>query len=171
MPRTPRRIHRRTLLADLGRVTLGAVVLGGVGAGCASGDTTSDATSGPGAGAPWQRASFGFVSAYVLVRDGEALVFDTGTGDGLTPLSEALGAAGVTWGDVSTVVVSHAHPDHVGGLELVLAEAPEATVHAAVRSSTGSPSVGPAARASSCHRRSSPRTPRQRPRRVAGSPS
>lgn len=135
MPRlTPMpRLTRRTLLVDLGRATLGAVVLGAA-VGCTDDEPADGAAGGspdgPATGS-WQRASFGFVSAYVLVREGEAMVFDTGTGDDLAPLTGALAAAGSAWDDVGTVVVSHAHGDHVGGLDLVLAEAPAATVHAA----------------------------------------
>ncbi len=139
-------LTRRTLLADLGRVTLGAVVLGPALAACDDDPPPADTTSTPAAGdgggeesepgvdAPlaWERASFGFVSAYVLVRGGEALVFDTGTGQGgVEPIATALDAAGVGWGAVSHVLVSHDHGDHVGGIEAVMAEATGATAHAA----------------------------------------
>lgn len=79
----------------------------------------------------WARASFGFVSAYVVVRDGEALLFDTGTG-GVGAVGDALAAAGVGWSDLSTVLVSHRHDDHVGGVEGVAAEAPDALFLAGV---------------------------------------
>lgn len=180
-------LSRRVFLADLGRVTLGAVVLGPVLAGCSSGDDT-DAGAGAGSeggataeqasasaadtaadgaattasptgdpadaggaadeqggdgedssgpvvasGLTWTRASYGFVSAFVLVRDGEAVVFDTGTSaGGAAPIEQALSAAGVGWDAVADVVVSHRHPDHVGGLAAVAAAAPAATVHAAM---------------------------------------
>lgn len=139
-------LSRRTFLADLGRVTLGAVVLGPVLAGCSAQDggdagdeedaDGADAASTPSdetdaSGLVWERASFGFVSAYVLVRDGAALVFDTGTGDpGVAPITDALAAAGVGWDAVSDVLVSHRHGDHIGGLEQVAAEAPDAVVSA-----------------------------------------
>lgn len=152
------RLSRRALLVDLGRVTLGAVVLGGV-AGCADGDPggedaapdTGTGTAATGGDAPaadeqasgeegtaaavdasFQRASFGFVSAYVLVRDDEAVLFDTGTGEDVAPITAALEAAGSGWDAVGHVVVSHEHPDHVGGLDAVLAEAPDAATYAAV---------------------------------------
>lgn len=143
------RLTRRTLLVDLGRATLGAIVLGGSLAGCADEEDptggsspVADPTGGmrdgsptaaePGGAATWQRASFGFVSAYVLVRNGEALVFDTGTGDDIGPITGALEAAGVGWDTVGHVLVSHRHPDHVGGVDLVVAEAPGATVYGAM---------------------------------------
>jgi glyoxylase-like metal-dependent hydrolase (beta-lactamase superfamily II) len=136
-------IGRRTLLADLGRVTLAAVVLGPAAAGCADPDGRpeplddapgqSERTSGGVGSLVWERVSLGFVSAYVLVREGEALLFDTGTGaDVVGPARDALADAGVGWGDVAHVVVSHRHGDHVGGVPSVAGVAPEATFHAAV---------------------------------------
>lgn len=142
-------LSRRVFLTDLGRVTLGAVVLGPALVGCSSqdeadgsdGPAASAGTSGVGEGSEpatasglrWERASYGFVSAFVLVRDGAAVVFDTGTSDGgAGPIEQALTAAGVGWDAVGDVVVSHRHPDHVGGLGAVAAEAPAAAVHAAM---------------------------------------
>ena len=58
-----------------------------------------------------------FVSSFspVLVRDGErTILFDTGFGDG--GLDAAMEGAGVAPGDVTHVVITHMHPDHVGGL-------------------------------------------------------
>lgn len=145
-----RRMTRRTLVADLGRTVLGAVVLGPVLGACTAQDTPDEAAAPPTGGsagsdgdgdagaatpatpATWERASFGFVSAYVLVRDGEALVFDTGTGeDGVGPIADALAAAGVGWDAVSSILVSHRHGDHAGGAEAVAVEAPGAVLHAA----------------------------------------
>ena len=141
-----RRLTRRTLLSDLGRVTLGAVVLGPVVTGCAADDDPTAPSADPGeepegtgppdpspsSAATWERASFGFVSAYVLVRDGEALVFDTGTGEGgVGPIGDALVAAGAGWDAVSSILVSHRHADHAGGVEAAAGEAPDATLYAA----------------------------------------
>lgn len=53
----------------------------------------------------------------VLVRDGERTVlFDTGFGDGA--LEAAMEGAGVAPGDVTHVVITHMHGDHIGGLLL-----------------------------------------------------
>lgn len=68
-----------------------------------------------------------------LVRSGDRLViFDVGAGPNFMPsagkLAESLDAAGVSAADVTDVVITHAHPDHVWGLtddfdELVFANA------------------------------------------------
>lgn len=51
----------------------------------------------------------------VLVRDGErTILFDTGFGDG--GLVSALEGAGVAPADVTHVILTHMHPDHIGGL-------------------------------------------------------
>ena len=152
-PRTaPPPVSRRLFLADVGRVTLGAIVLGPALTGCTddgAGDDGSATAAPTGGGTPspepttsrqptgarveWQRASLGFVSAYVLVRRGEGLLFDTGTGDdAVGPIAAALEAIGVGWDAIGHVVLSHRHGDHIGGLGAVLREAPGATVYGAL---------------------------------------
>lgn len=144
MHRTTR--TRRAFLTDLGRTTLIVAALGPIAAACSS-DTstalggappTATGSTRPPAGATasgalsWERASFGFVSAYVLVRDGQAAIFDTGTGDdGIEPIDMALSAAGVSWADVGHVILSHRHGDHAGGLSMVNDMATNATLVAA----------------------------------------
>lgn len=164
---TPRRVlGRRVLLRDLGRATLGIVVLGvtacgdddAARGGPAASDaddpaasprdappsnepspetttdepTTDDSPAGSGAVGTtgWSRVDLGFVSAYVLVRAGEAVVVDTGVRGSEDDIAAVLDAAGSSWTDVAHVVVTHKHDDHVGSVEAVLAAAADATAHA-----------------------------------------
>lgn len=147
----PRSMSRRVLLTDLGRMTVGAVVLGFSGA-CQSTGTDGDAetstptrpdgtgsladgptttaTGDPVAGLSWHRVDLDFVSAYVLVRDGEAVVIDTGVEGSADLIETTLTEAGVSWDAVGHVILTHKHPDHVGSLDAVLARATGATAHA-----------------------------------------
>lgn len=57
----------------------------------------------------------------VLVNTGDSLVlFDTGNGEGARParglLSQRIAEAGYSADQVDTVVLTHMHPDHIGGL-------------------------------------------------------
>ena len=62
---------------------------------------------------PADRAQFYFTP--VLVDTGSDLVlFDTGLGKG--GIQKALAAAGVTPDAINVVVITHMHPDHIGGL-------------------------------------------------------
>lgn len=91
--------------------------------------TTAAATSTTaGAGDPvaWERVNFGFVSAYVLERNGEAALVDTGVGGGEAAIEEALTQLGLSWDDLGHVILTHSHGDHVGSLDAVLAAAPAA---------------------------------------------
>ncbi len=69
----------------------------------------------------------GFVSAYILVRAGEAVVVDTGPSGNEAALEAVLAELGVGWGDVADVVLTHRHPDHVGSLGAVADLASQAT--------------------------------------------
>jgi glyoxylase-like metal-dependent hydrolase (beta-lactamase superfamily II) len=80
--------------------------------------------------ADWHRVNLGGVSAYVLARAGEAAVVDTGVAGSEGAIADALAAAGVGWGDVGHVVVTHKHRDHAGSLDAVMAAAPGATAYA-----------------------------------------
>ncbi len=142
-----RRLTRRTFLVDLGRVSLGAVVLGPALAGCTADPDeadpddadpdddaadTGDATpteADAGGTLAWQRAQYEIVSAYVLVRGGEAVVFDTGPG-GLVRLTDAMDALGVGFDALGSIILSHRHDDHAGGLGDLAEAAPDAVLHA-----------------------------------------
>jgi glyoxylase-like metal-dependent hydrolase (beta-lactamase superfamily II) len=155
----PRRVGRRWLLARATRTALAVAVLGPActssssapgpvptTGGASDGDTGDAATATSTGGAPpedtttdtataisdlrWERADLGVVSAYVLVRGGEAAVVDTGTEGSADGIEEALTAAGVGWGAVGNVVLTHRHPDHIGSVGAVVERAPDAAVHA-----------------------------------------
>ncbi len=80
----------------------------------------------------WERVNFGFVSAYVLARGNEVAIIDTGTAGNADKITDALSALSFDWDDVDHVVVTHAHGDHVGGLDQVLTLAPAAVGYAGV---------------------------------------
>lgn len=78
----------------------------------------------------WARVSLGFVSAYVLVRNGEAAVVDTGTTGSETDIGRVIADVGLGWSDVGHVILTHRHGDHVGSLGAVMDEAATATAYA-----------------------------------------
>ena len=93
--------------------------------------TTAPSTTTPG-GTPvtWQRVSLGFVSAYVLARDGEAAVVDTGVAGSAADVAAALEMLGLGWNAVGHVILTHSHGDHVGSVGEVLTQAATATGYA-----------------------------------------
>ncbi len=70
--------------------------------------------------------SFGFVSAYVLVRGREAAVVDTGVAGSVPQIEAGLQAAGSSWDEVRHVILTHNHPDHAGSLVEVMEAAADA---------------------------------------------
>ena len=93
--------------------------------------SASSTTSAPAAAErTWERVDLVFVSAYVVVRAGEAALIDTGTEGSADEIEGALSALGAGWAGVSDVILTHSHGDHVGSLEAVLAEAGSATPRA-----------------------------------------
>jgi glyoxylase-like metal-dependent hydrolase (beta-lactamase superfamily II) len=140
------RLDRRSFVRELSVASFGIAVLGAAACSTSDPEDTSGSPTGPGtrttgqtiggpdatgfgASADWHRASLGFVSAYVLVREGVATVVDTGTDD-VGPITDALDAGGVGWSAVTDVILTHKHPDHVGGLAKAREGNPGARVHA-----------------------------------------
>lgn len=152
-------ITRRTFLVQAGRGTIALAVLSVPGCGpaavstaapspaspspepspsasdasaapSAEGSTSSPPASSPGGGVTWHRANLGFVSAYILVRGGEAAVVDTGVEGSEGAIGEAVTAAGLGWDGVSHVILTHRHGDHVGSTEAVLSQAADAIAYA-----------------------------------------
>ena len=147
-------ISRRVFLADLGR---GAAAIAIVGlAGCAptggtpappsSAAPTTPPGSSPGGSPPpsvagsappsgdgalaWHRVNLGFVSAYVLVRGGEAAIVDTGVAGSEGDIEATLTAVGLGWDAVGHVILTHKHGDHAGSASAVLARATAAQGYA-----------------------------------------
>ena len=95
----------------------------------ASATATGGASGGgplaPG-GVAWRRVDLGFVSAYVLIRDGEGAIVDTGVAGSVGAIEAAMTALGLAWSDIGNVILTHRHPDHVGSIGAVLDSTPEA---------------------------------------------
>jgi 7,8-dihydropterin-6-yl-methyl-4-(beta-D-ribofuranosyl)aminobenzene 5'-phosphate synthase len=76
------------------------------------------------------RATGGLASEHGLAvwieKGRRRILFDTGAGAALEPNA---GALGVDLGQAASIILSHGHYDHTGGLAAVLARAPEADVY------------------------------------------
>ena len=82
------------------------------------------------AGFTFERVNLGFVSAYILARDGEAVIVDTGVAGSESAIAAGLGAIGLGWGSVGHVIITHRHGDHAGSVDAVMANAANATGYA-----------------------------------------
>lgn len=91
--------------------------------GSASAAATGSNPPASGDGVTWQRVNLGFVSAYLLVRGGEAAVVDTGVSGSEDEIEAGLIAVGLAWDAVGHVILTHKHGDHVGSTEAVLERA------------------------------------------------
>ena len=158
MPAPPRVIDRRTFLHDLGHGAVAVAIIGL--AGCARSATRSfdpvnyadnleeieafwclkDLPSAPPIESQpdpswpearrWARAGDDRTSGYVLARGGEATVVDTGSWCVPDVIETGLRAVGLGWPAVSSIIVTHKHPDHWVGLAAALDRATDAAVFA-----------------------------------------
>jgi glyoxylase-like metal-dependent hydrolase (beta-lactamase superfamily II) len=137
-------LGRWGFLVQASKGALGIAVLG-LAAACSSNDGETDDASGPGpsgseAGLDWWRVHLAYVSAYVLVRGGEAALVDCGIGSSSADeIGAVLKAAGTGWDRVRHVLITHAHPDHTAGLTQVTARAPDAALYAGAAELEGFP--------------------------------
>ena len=149
-------LDRRTFLADMGRGTFALAVISVVGCGPSGGaSATAAATSPAGSVAPpsptsdtpsadassappvgdgeavtWERVNLGFVSAYILVRGGEAAIVDTGVGGSAAAIEASLTGVGLDWSAVGHLILTHHHGDHAGSAADVLDRAADAQGYA-----------------------------------------
>ena len=98
------------------------------GASTAASAAASDASAG--GAVTWERVNLGFVSAYVLVRAGEAAIVDTGTIGSEGAIEASLTGLGLGWDAVGHVILTHLHGDHAGSSDAVMAAAADATGYA-----------------------------------------
>jgi glyoxylase-like metal-dependent hydrolase (beta-lactamase superfamily II) len=78
----------------------------------------------------WERVNLGFVSAYILVRAGEAAIVDTGVEGSADAIGESLTGVGLDWPSVGHLILTHHHGDHVGSAAEILTRAPDAAGYA-----------------------------------------
>lgn len=137
-----RGITRRAAIKDMGKAGLAVVVFGAActnepapttisapGSTLPSGDTTPDvststaggatSTSGQAGLSQWARVNMGFVSAYILYRNGEAALIDTGQSGSEGDIEATLVSVGLGWDAVTSVILTHKHPDHAGSVQAV----------------------------------------------------
>lgn len=95
-------------------------------------DSTAEpsTTNPPSQVARWERVVLGNVSAYVVVRGGEAAVVDTGNPGSESAIGATIEALGAGWDDVAHVILTHRHPDHIGSVDAVMALAAGANAYA-----------------------------------------
>jgi glyoxylase-like metal-dependent hydrolase (beta-lactamase superfamily II) len=82
--------------------------------------TTSTSAPQAGSGSTIERVSLGFVSAYIVERDGAAAVVDTGVSGSAGDIEAGLAVLGLDWTSVGSVIFTHNHGDHVGSARDVM---------------------------------------------------
>jgi glyoxylase-like metal-dependent hydrolase (beta-lactamase superfamily II) len=68
------------------------------------------------------------VRCFLLSHASGVVLIDTSVAGSEDPIDSALARIGATWHDITDVVLTHNHPDHIGGLAQVLARADGAAV-------------------------------------------
>src|SRR4051812_45190655 len=68
------------------------------------------------------------VNAYLLIRGDEIAIVDTMVAGNGARIGNAIVAAGLTWDNVSHLILTHYHPDHVGSAAEVIEQATAATI-------------------------------------------
>ena len=72
---------------------------------------------------------FDFINAFAIEQDdGQVTLVDTGVASSGSRVVDALASLGIAPERVTSIVLTHAHPDHLGGLETVRRHALRATV-------------------------------------------
>jgi len=155
-----RLINRRMAVADMGKAGMAIMVFGLAACADQPGEAsttsfgTTSSTAGPGGTTPsspssttpptdttssppasgavtaWHRVALSGVSAYILYRNGEGALVDTGNPGDHGAIEAALGEVGLAWDSIGHVIVTHTHGDHQGSAEAIAQAAPGATFYA-----------------------------------------
>ena len=126
------RIGRRKFLTDLGRGSFAVAILGL--AACTDSPSSAPSSTlptatGGGAGLQWAQVRDGSVSAYLLIRGSSVAVVDTGNG-AAAEIGTTLADLGLNFDNIEHVILTHKHPDHIGGLGDLVAAVPTASLYA-----------------------------------------
>lgn len=82
------------------------------------------------------------VRCFLVSHASGVVLIDTCLADSEHPVDSALARIGATWHDITDVVLTHNHPDHIGGLAEVLARTDGAAVWAGADDQQGIPFDG-----------------------------
>lgn len=86
--------------------------------------------SAAGGAVTWERVNLGFVSAYILVRGGEAAIVDSGVANSADAIESSLSTVGLDWSTVGHLILTHHHGDHAGSAAEIMKRAPETVGYA-----------------------------------------
>ncbi len=89
----------------------------------------STSTTSPNGQTQWARANLGFVSAYILYRNNEAALVDTGQAGAEGDIEAALDTVGLGWDSVTSVILTHKHGDHAGSAMAVAGLATNSNIY------------------------------------------